>query len=203
MICSDLSSVRLSRAAATSSAVPVVFSPVTFNNYGGHCDYAPPPSADAASSATQPVGRLAQRQRELRSFENSADRPFLHLVDGGISDNLGLRTILERFQEAEFSEAFRRKLHIERLRRTLLIVVNSRSDPSTEWDRSEGGPMGPGFRRDDHYLLSESGWRTEPGGAQPCGSALQHQGIHAQGGMPDKSRNAASVRLTLKKWPLS
>ena len=140
VICSDLSSVRLSRAAATSSAVPVVFSPVTFNNYGGHCGYAYPPWADAASNTTEPVGRLAQRQRELRSFENSADRPFLHLVDGGVSDNLGLRTILERFQEAEFSEAFRRQLHIERLKRTLVIVVNSRSDPSTNWDRSERAP---------------------------------------------------------------
>ena len=140
VICSDLSSVRLSRAAATSSAVPVVFSPVAFDNYGGHCGYAYPSWADAASSTTEPVGRLAQRQRELRSFENSADRPFLHLVDGGVSDNLGLRTILERFQEAEFSEAFRQQLHIERLRRTLVIVVNSRSDPSTDWDRSERGP---------------------------------------------------------------
>ncbi len=37
--CSDLNKVRLSRAAATSSAVPVVLSAVTFNNYGGSCGY--------------------------------------------------------------------------------------------------------------------------------------------------------------------
>ena len=29
----------LSRAAAASSAVPVVLSPVTINNYGGTCNY--------------------------------------------------------------------------------------------------------------------------------------------------------------------
>jgi len=37
VICSDLGAVRLSRAASASSAVPVVLSPVTFNNYGGTC----------------------------------------------------------------------------------------------------------------------------------------------------------------------
>ncbi len=36
ILCSDLNSVRLSRAAAASSAVPVVLSPVTINNYRRH-----------------------------------------------------------------------------------------------------------------------------------------------------------------------
>ena len=38
LLCSDLGSVRLARAAATSSAVPVLLSPVTYRNYGGKCD---------------------------------------------------------------------------------------------------------------------------------------------------------------------
>ena len=41
VLCSDLNAVRLSRAAAASSAVPVVLSPVTINNYGGTCNYRP------------------------------------------------------------------------------------------------------------------------------------------------------------------
>jgi NTE family protein len=42
LICSDLRSVPLSRAAAASSAVPLAMSPVTINNYGGGCNYVPP-----------------------------------------------------------------------------------------------------------------------------------------------------------------
>ncbi len=38
VLCSDLNAVKLSRAAAASSAVPVVLSPVTINNYGGTCN---------------------------------------------------------------------------------------------------------------------------------------------------------------------
>ena len=144
-ICSDLTTLRLARAAATSSAVPVLFSPVTFDNHGGTCGYRIPVWANGAGPGELPPGRVVQRQRELQSFADGANRPFLHLVDGGVADNLGLRAILERFQQAEFSEEFRRQLHIERLRRTLVIVVNARSDPSTDWDRSEQGPSTVGL----------------------------------------------------------
>ena len=142
ILCSDLSPVRLARAAATSSAVPVVLSPVTFDNHGGRCDYtAPAWVSDIEPADPQaPVGRLRQRYRDILDFERGDARPFLHLVDGGVADNLGLRAILERFMEAEFSPTFRRELKLERLQRTLLIVVNARSDPATDWDRSEDGP---------------------------------------------------------------
>jgi NTE family protein len=43
VLCSDLNAVPLSRAAAASSAVPVVLSPVTINNYGGSCNTQLPP----------------------------------------------------------------------------------------------------------------------------------------------------------------
>src|SRR5881392_1823672 len=42
IICSDLNAVPLSRAAAASSAVPVVLSSVTMNNYGGTCNRSTP-----------------------------------------------------------------------------------------------------------------------------------------------------------------
>jgi hypothetical protein len=40
VLCSDLNGIRLSRAAAASSAVPVVLSPITLNNYGGTVAFA-------------------------------------------------------------------------------------------------------------------------------------------------------------------
>jgi NTE family protein len=42
LLCSDLNAVRLSRAAAASSAVPVVLSTVTFDNHGGSCNIGRP-----------------------------------------------------------------------------------------------------------------------------------------------------------------
>lgn len=140
LICSDLSRVKLSRAAATSSAVPIVLSPVTFDNYGGRCGYRLPAWAEAARTGRSDEGRLLQRSRELARFQDSATRPYLHLVDGGIADNLGLRATLERFRGAHASHEFRQQLGLERLKRTMIIVVNARSEPATTWDQSENGP---------------------------------------------------------------
>src|SRR6476620_2717387 len=42
IICSDLNAVSLSRAAAASSAVPVVLSSITLKNYGGTCNATTP-----------------------------------------------------------------------------------------------------------------------------------------------------------------
>jgi NTE family protein len=143
LICSDVASVPLARAAAASSAVPAALSPVTLNNYGGTCQYREPEWARVISdpnARSRPAGRALQRLKEMRSFQDSANRPYLHLVDGGVSDNLGMRAILEGFEELEASPAFRRSLKVDSLRRIAVIVVNSASNPSTDWDKSERPP---------------------------------------------------------------
>jgi len=143
LLCSDLNKVRLSRAAATSSAVPVALSPVTLNNYGGTCGYQYP--AWVASVAdprhrARPAGRALQRYREMQDFQNSKDRPYIHLVDGGVSDNIGVRGVLEALEELAASAAFRKQIGFGGYRRVIVMVVNSRSSPKTDWDRNETPP---------------------------------------------------------------
>ncbi len=143
LLCSDLSKVRLSRAAATSSAVPVVLSPVTLNNYGGNCGYRYPAWVrDVADPETRarPSGRAYQRYREMESFQNSKDRPYIHLVDGGVADNIGVRGVLETLQELAISAAFQREVGFGVVHRVVLIIVNSHSSPGTDWDRRESPP---------------------------------------------------------------
>ena len=41
-MCIDLGDLRLARAVAASSSVPMVFAPITLNNNGGRCNYTPP-----------------------------------------------------------------------------------------------------------------------------------------------------------------
>jgi len=143
LICSDLSKVPLSRAAAASSAVPVVLSPVTFNNYGGTCGYREPRWTQAVSdpqNRARPAGRALQRYKEMKEFQDGANRPYLHLVDGGISDNLGMRAVLEGLEQIEASAASRSSSRIEQMRRIVVFVVNSLSVPETDWDRHERPP---------------------------------------------------------------
>jgi NTE family protein len=143
LICSDLSAVPLSRAAASSSAVPLVLSPVTFNNYGGTCGYRLPAWARAVAdpeNRSRPAGRALQRYKEMVEFEDGANRPFLHLVDGGVSDNLGMRAVLEALEELEIAKSLNRKTRLDNVRRIVVIVVNSLSVPRTDWDRKEDPP---------------------------------------------------------------
>jgi NTE family protein len=89
-ICSDLPSYPISHAVTASSAVPIVFPTVRLRNYAGRCGFEIP---DWMREADDP-GMLGLRQLALRELEeaypDAADRPYIHLLDGGISDNLGL-----------------------------------------------------------------------------------------------------------------
>jgi NTE family protein len=143
LLCSDLNKVRLSRAAATSSAVPVVLSPVTLNNYGGTCGYQYPAWVQVVANPdtrVRPSGRAYQRYLEMQSFQDSKDRPYIHLVDGGVSDNIGVRGVLETLEELEASSAFRGEVGFGGIRRIVLMVVNAHSSPRTDWDHSESPP---------------------------------------------------------------
>ena len=142
LLCSDLNTVRLSRAAATSSAVPVVLSATTWNNYGGTCGFQSPAwVADVTKPGhARPAARAIQRYREMQEFQNSADRPYVHLVDGGVADNIGVRGVLEMLEEAAASAAFQGEIGFGVVRRIVLIVVNARSAPRTDWDKQESPP---------------------------------------------------------------
>jgi NTE family protein len=143
LLCSDLNKVRLSRAAATSSAVPVVLSPVTFNNYGGTCGYEYPSwvrEVAKSEGRVRPSARAFQRYLEMREFQNSKDRPYIHLVDGGVADNIGMRAILETFEAMGASAAGRAETGFASIRRIVVIVVNAHSAPKTDWDRRENPP---------------------------------------------------------------
>jgi len=143
LICSDLNAVPLSRAAAASSAVPLVLSPVTFNNYGGTCNYQWPSWAKVLMDPTKqvrPAGRSLQRLKELENVQDGANRPYLHLVDGGLADNLGMRGVLEAMEELEAARSLRKKSRLDDVRRMVVLVVNSLSVPRTNWDQSERPP---------------------------------------------------------------
>ncbi|HQU50290.1 MAG TPA: patatin-like phospholipase family protein [Casimicrobiaceae bacterium] len=143
LICSDLMVMPVSRAAAASSAVPLVMSPVTINNYGGTCAFTPPYWLRQfldPDRRLRPAGRALQRIQEMEAFQDGKNRPFLHLVDGGLSDNLGVRAIIESLEEIEASSVLRQSTRINRIRRVVVLVVNSLSVPATDWDRSERPP---------------------------------------------------------------
>ncbi len=143
VLCSDLNAVKLSRAAAASSAVPVVLSPVTINNYGGTCNYEPPAWVKMftrSANPPRPAARASRELRDLESYTDSVHRPYLHLVDGGVSDNLGMRGVLDALDLLEALHDEGLPTPLDHVRRIIIFVVNSLSSPPTNWDESESPP---------------------------------------------------------------
>ncbi|HCZ14207.1 MAG TPA: patatin, partial [Candidatus Accumulibacter sp.] len=143
VICSDLNAVPLSRAAAASSAVPVVLSPVTINNYGGTCDTRLPPWMQLFANATEPprpAARAIRSLKDMQAYGDGVHRPYLHLVDGGVSDNVGMRSVLDSLEISQALHEAGAPTPLDRARRIIVFIVNSLSSPPTNWDESEAPP---------------------------------------------------------------
>ena len=143
VMCADLSSVKLSRAAAASSAVPVVLSPVTIDNYGGHCGYRTPAWLKAfadQANPPRPAGRILKRLEELEQLDDASEDRYFHLVDGAVSDNLGLRGVLDFLEAFEALRLAGQPTPLDHVRRIIIFVVNSASSPSFDWNERENAP---------------------------------------------------------------
>src|SRR4029077_3347233 len=78
--------------------------------------------------------------QELRELDNAVEDPFFHLVDGGVSDNLGLRGILDVLENFEALRGTGHATSPDHVHRVIIFVVNSVSSPSTRWNTSENPP---------------------------------------------------------------
>src|SRR5260221_4076622 len=90
-LCSDISTFPVARAVAASAAFPILLSPITVNNYAGSCGCVEPAWMVSALTNRQERTRRTMKASELQSYQNSTQHPYLHLLDGGLTDNLGLR----------------------------------------------------------------------------------------------------------------
>ncbi|GAM68291.1 lipoprotein [Vibrio sp. JCM 19236] len=93
LICSDAESYPVSKAVAASAAVPVLFEPVVLENLGGCQQDAYeqhlPENVSSLSYQSQ------QTMREIGEYSDKEKNKYIHLVDGGITDNLGLLAIYD------------------------------------------------------------------------------------------------------------
>lgn len=140
-ICTDLCSFSVARACAASSAVPVLLSPVILRNYAGKCGYQLPP---ALAEAMQPPREVTSRRFDLANnmlpFLDSQKKPYIHLVDGGVADNLGLRAVLERVTLMGDPWTTMKSANLTNVHKIVFVVVNAETEIDTKWDRFETNP---------------------------------------------------------------
>jgi NTE family protein len=128
MICSDLASFPVSRAVTASSAVPILFSSVTIRNYAGSCGFKIPAWAEKALQEEQTESRTYHVATRLSRYLDSETIPYIHLYDGGLTDNLGLRPFIDRFALAGGAWELAKIRRVEDIRRVLIIAVNAQAE---------------------------------------------------------------------------
>jgi NTE family protein len=135
LICSDLDSVPLSFAVAASSAVPIALSPMTLKNYSDTC--AQPMTLAGSNTDAYRVRLLRDSQR---SYLDAKARPYIHLVDGGLVDNLGLRSLLDRSQADGGLRSVVGPMTHTPIEKLVIIAVNAERAPSENIDTHDEVP---------------------------------------------------------------
>ena len=120
LLCSDLLSYPVGDAVAASSAVPVMFEPVVLENYAT-CN----PARAVAQLKDDESPQLQQAIDGLQGYRDKRARRYIHLADGGLTDNLGLRAFQEAIDLSGGMSAFLRRLDRTPAPHLLVISVDS------------------------------------------------------------------------------
>jgi len=126
-LCSDLNEVKISRAVMTSMAFPGPFTPLTYKNY---------PKSQCGYTSPAWVGRTLAKEAEdnvqfyhwaenLKSYEDHEERPFIHLYDAGLADNLAIRPAVFAISTDAWDLLGRTNLR-EEAKRIILIIVDAK-----------------------------------------------------------------------------
>ncbi len=139
LLCSDISSFPVARAVTASSAVPVLFNPVVVKNYPD-CKQSVPAWLTQAAQEVKGDPQLTEVIDGLKSYFKKENRQYAHFVDGGITDNLGLRAIYEVIEVSGGAKAFLEKLDRKPPRHVVVISVNASTEVEPKMDKSNAQP---------------------------------------------------------------
>ena len=127
---SDLSAFHVGGAAAASSAFPFLLSPVSLRSYPPAPGFEIPRDVSRALETREinPSRYNWARQRlDLMAGKDDKDKKWVHLLDGGLADNIGLRSILRAYDRSGGFIA--QRINAGHIKRLIVIAVNARTDP--------------------------------------------------------------------------
>lgn len=140
LICSDLRDFSVARAVTASSAVPVAFPSVVLKNHGDECNVDKTGGWNRLFSSESADPRLRAIRDHMLTYRDAGKRPYIHLVDGGIADNLGLRAIIERVDLSGGVTATMKEKIDQLPKDVLFIMVNADVKPARNMDQSAEKP---------------------------------------------------------------
>jgi predicted acylesterase/phospholipase RssA len=134
---SDLNSYQVARGVAASSAFPFLLSPITLKNYP-HDQFKLPKDYQLGLDDYNDNRRRYYWARNRAMYVNDAELPYLHLMDGGLSDNIGLRPIEAAYRRT--SGFIRKLVNDGEIEKFVVIVVNAHTASDDTMSKNESPP---------------------------------------------------------------
>jgi NTE family protein len=141
-ICSDLASFPVSEAVAASMAVPMFIAPVVLEKHPENCSTPLPAWMSDPSAVEGKPLLMAALARAVRDFRDRSTGRYLKLIDGGITDNFGLVSILQSRLILGTPYGPLTENDARAVRNMLFIVVDAGQGPSGTWNTEIAGPSG-------------------------------------------------------------
>jgi NTE family protein len=141
-LCSDLNRFSVAEAVHASMAVPLVFAPVILKTYPDSCNSPPAPWIDTVLANPEATSTVKAVARALRNYRNPTVMKYVKLVDGGVTDNFGLSSILIGRTASRTSYGPFTALDVVRMKRMVFLVVDAGRGPSGDWALDTPGPSG-------------------------------------------------------------
>jgi NTE family protein len=140
LLCTDLAKMKISTAVAASAAFPVALSPITLKNYA-KCAAMPPPlwikAAERTSWYINPPRVVWGRTAAAYA---SGSKQYIHLLDGGIADNLGVSEPYRLLTTADVPPLLNQDIAEGRIKKIIFVMVNARTFPPSDLDHSQATP---------------------------------------------------------------
>lgn len=139
-LCSDLEKVRIADAVAASAAVPVVFTPIVVDASQADCGYKRPEWLDRAMADPDASLRLKAIGLALESYQEKQNLNYVKLLDGGLTDNIGVTALTMRRSAAGTPYGPLSPTEAAKLRTLIFLVADAGQDRETRWAEAVEGP---------------------------------------------------------------
>lgn len=140
LICTDLSRIKVSEAVTASSAFPVAFAPIVLKNHAASCDMEEPEWMKEPRADARYFTRKQTIISNMESYLDANDRPYIHLIDGGIADNLGLHAVIDRVVMYDGAQNAVDMIRGPLPETAVFIVVNAETNPASFFEQSPKKP---------------------------------------------------------------
>lgn len=142
-LCSDLSTYPVANAVMASAAVPGPFAPIALRNYPD-CPQRHQPWVAQSLAQDNLLARRYAVALALSRYDDPKKMPILRLVDGGVTDNLGVRgsmmsPVAQYGNVPDMAGAFSPE-QLRRVRHVLVVVANAQVYTPYPWSESGHGP---------------------------------------------------------------